>query len=809
MSVQITGLELLEEIGRGGMATVWKARQVTLDRVVAVKILGPKGGVSADDIARFQKEAKSAARLKHRGIIQVYDANAENGVYYFVMEFVAGYTVGDWVRRKGVLTPKDALTVADAVADALGYAWSQERIVHCDIKPDNVMVDIDGAVKVADLGIARSIHAIGTAADTEDVLGTPQYMAPEQARGAAVLDCRADIYALGAMLYHLVTGKLPFEGLDEQTIMEQQLVATIRDAMDVNRSVPKPLAWLLERMMAKDPANRHASWPDVRADIERVRKGHMPAGKQIAAGLSTMQRSKQRVPHQPVVSAELRRTAPDAGNPVLKVLAGTGIALLVVVLVLVVLNANKGSGMLPSGRHAVPQTDHAPNRQEQRTESAQRLFLAAQAWQSAHSEQFDEVILRLEEVVREGQGTRFERFAADAAEKVRERKRQAVAGVLAGLDSRAAPLLSAQDYAAAAGVYTNYTGTLVVETARDRSARAQAALARASVARDQRTAAAADEIRQLVVNAVFEEGLQQALVLLRARVSQQAGLTNVAGVAAMQDALRRATAALDGLLASYAADCGKTITLDLVKGPVRCTISSVRGPRVEADEWLGTANATRTFFFTVDDLSPREVLTRLGSDDRPDVALVKGSIACRSKAWQYAKVYFAKSDPSLRESLLAHLETVERQTQNEAAEADLRRLLSGYGLNVGLEPVTEWPAKLRTVRLTLDKALEMPAVVTAFRQRHGHTAFGREADQVLQVLETAAAEIVEAARAAEAAKAAAREAKGSDPFGVDAGAGDGGERPRREDGRVFPRVREEGRDRLPRGGQRDNAPLDV
>ncbi|MDD4872570.1 MAG: serine/threonine-protein kinase, partial [Kiritimatiellae bacterium] len=206
--LQITGFEILECLGQGGMATVWKARQLSLDRIVAIKVLSSRMARDVADIERFLKEAKSAAKLKHSGIIQVYDVNAENNQYYIVMEYVAGYTVGDWLRRKSILSEEDALLVVDSVADALDYAWNKESIIHCDIKPDNIIIDSDGTVKVADLGLARTISAMSTRQEDEYVMGTPAYMSPEQARGDGDLDCRADIYSLGAMLYHLVTGKI-------------------------------------------------------------------------------------------------------------------------------------------------------------------------------------------------------------------------------------------------------------------------------------------------------------------------------------------------------------------------------------------------------------------------------------------------------------------------------------------------------------------------------------------------------------------------------------------------------------------------
>ncbi|MEI8354199.1 MAG: serine/threonine-protein kinase, partial [Lentisphaerota bacterium] len=150
-ALHIPGFEMIEKIGQGGMAVVWKARQISLDRIVAIKVLSAQYKRDAADVQRFQSEAQQAAKLKNAGIVQVYDTGVVKGVYYIVMEYVAGYTVGDWVRRKGALSEKDALQVCEHVAKALEYAWQRAGIIHCDIKPDNVILDADGSVKVADL----------------------------------------------------------------------------------------------------------------------------------------------------------------------------------------------------------------------------------------------------------------------------------------------------------------------------------------------------------------------------------------------------------------------------------------------------------------------------------------------------------------------------------------------------------------------------------------------------------------------------------------------------------------------------------
>ena len=207
-------------------------------------------------------EARVAARLKHQVIVQVYDfgQSKTDSRYYFIMEFISGYSVGDWIRRKNHISDADALVVAQSVAEALRYAWNKSRIVHCDIKPDNIMVDGDGTIKLTDLGLAQAVGNVHTYTNQDGetlVMGTPNYMAPEQVRGETSMDCRTDIYALGASLYHMVSGHLPFMEADGGAAMELQIKYYVQDPRKINPAVSAGMTRLIEKMMMKKPDLRH------------------------------------------------------------------------------------------------------------------------------------------------------------------------------------------------------------------------------------------------------------------------------------------------------------------------------------------------------------------------------------------------------------------------------------------------------------------------------------------------------------------------------------------------------------------------
>ena len=203
-------LEILELLGRGGMGAVYKARQKHLDRLVAVKILPPDIGRDPSFAERFAREAKSLARLNHPSIVGVYDFGHADGLYYFIMEYIDGTNLRRMIEGHR-LAPREALAIVPQICDALQFAHD-EGIVHRDIKPENVLVDRRGRVKIADFGLAKLVgraEADRTLTGTNQVMGTPHYMAPEQVEDPQHVDHRADIYSLGVVFYEMLTGELP------------------------------------------------------------------------------------------------------------------------------------------------------------------------------------------------------------------------------------------------------------------------------------------------------------------------------------------------------------------------------------------------------------------------------------------------------------------------------------------------------------------------------------------------------------------------------------------------------------------------
>lgn len=263
------GYEILEVVGSGGMGKVYRARQISMDRIVALKVLHKHLTNDSAFVEQFVREARAAGRLDHSNVIHVYDVGKTDDTYYFSMEFVEGVPVSRLLER-GPLPLRQAVDIVLAIAQALLYAHNQ-GIVHGDVKPHNMMVGESG-VKLADLGLARSLSHPDELRNHEPrrAWGTPKYMAPELARGQSRSPA-TDIYSLGATLYHMLTGRAPFTGSDPREILRKVVHEPLRPVRELNPDVPVPLALVVEKMLAKTPEERQLSMRQVIDDLVEAR----------------------------------------------------------------------------------------------------------------------------------------------------------------------------------------------------------------------------------------------------------------------------------------------------------------------------------------------------------------------------------------------------------------------------------------------------------------------------------------------------------------------------------------------------------
>jgi eukaryotic-like serine/threonine-protein kinase len=766
--IQITGFEMLEKLGEGGTASVWKARQVSLDRMVAIKVLAPRFANDPDDVEMFRREAQQAAKLKHPGIVQVYDAKTENGLCYFVMEYVAGYTVGDWVTRKGRLGEKDILLLAECIASALDYAWEGSRIIHCDIKPHNVMLDDDGTVKVTDLGLARTINAMNATVESEYVLGTPAYMSPEQVTGQADIDFRADIYSLGAMLYHLSTGQIMFHSEPDDRVMELQIEGTVQAPHDLNPDLSKPFCSLIEKMLAKAPENRPASWKEVIKDIGRVKKRLRPIGCLQDGQASSVQPSVHRTEHT-VQRSSPAKTKP--GPPVGKWVAVAAAVLAVAVLACFVgrgphkpaadkratlklpterVSDNRGVEAEQEQAHAATPVEAHPPRPApaNREVEAKQKYDNAASWVEANPTRFKAGIDRFETVAIETRGTQYAPMSSEQARELKRIWDREIENVMVRLKNDSAPHIDGGDLLRAATLYETYNGAYRKDTESERLKIASQLHTRHETLNAQKEAAAEHSLRKYedtageLADLLLTQGIAPALELAKQAMYDEELANYRKEFTAFFTCLESASTTDGTILESFDAQRGKVVSVEFTAGRKPLSIVEVRDGMVYARQQQGSGLAVLTIAFGVEKLSTKERLGRMGDDSKPDVALVKGLMATSAGSETYAKAFFSKTHPLIANRLMALLEGRASARLDTDAKEALMKGLADLGIKV--DPTFDqgaWTTAIEKAPLTDAAAKRASEFADSYTSRYGNSRFYEHASAVVESLAQAEARV--------------------------------------------------------------------
>lgn len=285
--------EIVEKVGVGGMATVYKAKCRLLNRNVAIKVLKDEFANDSEFIKRFQVEAQSAASLSHPNIVSIYDVGNEDNLHYIVMELIEGKTLKEIINENGRLPWKEATNIASQIASGLMKAHSN-HIVHRDIKPHNIIITKDGVAKVTDFGIAKAvsnstINAFGS------TVGSVHYFSPEHARGGYT-DEKSDIYSLGVVLYEMVTGKLPFDGNEPVSIALKHIQETPVEPIEINKEIPMGINNIIMKAMAKDISMRYQSASELHSDLEKILKNPAESTETVVRIRAQEEFPTQRIP---------------------------------------------------------------------------------------------------------------------------------------------------------------------------------------------------------------------------------------------------------------------------------------------------------------------------------------------------------------------------------------------------------------------------------------------------------------------------------------------------------------------------------
>jgi eukaryotic-like serine/threonine-protein kinase len=267
MPERMGDFKIIKKLGQGGMGAVYLAHQESLDRQVALKVMAPAVAARPNFVERFYREARSMAKLDHPNIVRGFAVGEANGQHYVAMELIDGKSMQDWLDKQGKLSVGDALHVAIKACDALQHAHDL-GLIHRDIKPDNMLVTSKGVVKISDMGLAKQVDEDNSMTQSGTGLGTPFYMAPEQARNAKHVDARSDVYALGSTLYHFLTGTYPFKGESTLELIMSKEKGQFPTARRLNPEVPERLTLMIDKSLQKDPKHRYQSCADMMRDLE-------------------------------------------------------------------------------------------------------------------------------------------------------------------------------------------------------------------------------------------------------------------------------------------------------------------------------------------------------------------------------------------------------------------------------------------------------------------------------------------------------------------------------------------------------------
>ncbi|MBN1865275.1 MAG: protein kinase [Victivallales bacterium] len=669
--VTIGSFVLEKLLGFGAMGEVWLAQQPTMDRKVALKLLSREFTMDSQFVDRFLKEVRVSAKLDHPNIITAFDAGHDKDIYYLAISYVEGTDLDQRLAELGVIPEKEALRITSEICSALCYAWNDFKLLHRDIKPSNIMLDRKNSAKLMDMGISKMANEEAQLTMTGTVIGTPYYMSPEQGMGERDIDCRSDIYSLGATLYHLVTGSLPFEATTAVGIISKHITEPLPPPQNANPNLSDTCAALLEIMMAKRPDDRQQTWEEVIEDIRLVIGGKMPTSKRRPGpGDSVIMRAvedkdipdnaKPTVimpePDAPPVVASATQSAPPLQPPLPPAKKSTAviIAALSAAAVLAIVAAGifilrekpeapvssfldddipeppRMSEDKPSPRPAPAEIPADPQ-----TDQFLEMWNLASSYAQKNPENFDTAIRNFEEISHAASGTKYKMMANIEIDKLKNARDKAVSEVIASLGEKAEKHKGEQDYMSVAAVYESYDGKLAAETLDDRRRLAEEARAEGKRIAGQKRIEEEDKIRELrkrisaTMDLVVDGRMKEAYAAL-----ESAGQTHKIPEEISEPLLQIMTISRR-VAENFGKEKGNKVVIHTIDGPVEAVVKSVSGANVNIEEKTEKVTAQKRIHFSK--LTEEEIIQR--ADLSPQAsAIYRSLLMARAGNLQGAKV---------------------------------------------------------------------------------------------------------------------------------------------------------------------------
>lgn len=712
--VVVGGFKILKKVGTGGMGDVYLAQQQSMGRQVALKVLAADVVDNPTLLRQFVKEIVNQGALIHPHIATAFDSGRDGDIYYLAMEYVDGETLYTILKREAPLPESQAVDIARQVAAGLAYAWKRRQMIHRDIKPANIMINSEGEAKILDMGVSKSKAEMRAAeSTTQYMVGTPQYMAPEQFEGEENVDFRADQYALGATLYQMVTGRTPYSGKTFNDVLIQQSKGLAVSPRSLNPSLSKSVVRLIERMMAEKPEDRYESWEQLIADFDRVSAGGRSLLSPLEPSLSMVEsagrKSLLESATEPTLGAGVQ-----GDNPRLWI-AAVGVSLLLALLAGAMLLLSNSSvddavetpapvsgsdpvsvapvSVVPESQDESEQDVKDDAEYQRQLRDIENLYVFVEKQLKEHPNDYVENRKLLKQLYDDAFMAGYSKYkilAEQASQKLEVSYRHRVQEARTNLRNSYIKYHSAGEFEKALQLLSSYKGPFLPELSSRIAKWSQEAsedLQRSKEEAHAREQQASEGYEQLL------EEVAQLLVNerdLRTAQDQVATALNLYADTGVAENLRALSALLQAgrmresyVLNTFNADVGLQTNVELRSGTFDVMIMNVTNSMVSAQRQLAVGSVG--FDFTMQDLTLQEVFKRLSRVEGDEGAFICGMFALSQKNLAVAREKFLAIQHELGSHLLSNMPDIEPKSSKRAKYASGDQTLSWQAFESLLE----------------------------------------------------------------------------------------------------------------------------
>ncbi|MBM4153589.1 MAG: hypothetical protein FJ221_00960 [Lentisphaerae bacterium] len=732
--VTLGGFRIERLVGAGGMGEVYLARQLSMDRPVALKILAAHAR-SREDKERFIQEVRTLARLEHPNIVTAHEAGEDGGHLFLAMGYVNGEALDRRLASQGRIPEREALKIVRKVGKALEYAWSEHRLLHRDIKPGNILIDAHGEPKLVDLGLAHSVQSAESGrAEKPRAAGTPNYMSPEQAEGRDDLDCRSDIYALGATLYHTITGQLPYAADTPDETLRLKFAEPLPDPRSLNPQVTPSCVALLTGMLSHDRAERYSTWKELLTDVDRVLSGKPPAH----SALPGEHTNRVRLTAAEVQALQDSARSARRESPIKMILTVAATVLVVGGGIAVALWLRDRMETPPPTPHRTPQELAALKAEEDarvRLAALEARYRETLQFHEAHADDIPACVQRWKDLARDAERTEWGALAQKEIQKLARRAEEEAAKAYAALAASVQPLVEAGESDAAILKLEAYTGPYAAETLAQRTAEADRIRARAAAMAAERQSSAAkafDTARRDAIARLVKLDYAGALSSFET-ACRSGGLDPAAGECVRwRNTILAAQRQKDIVLESVRGDSGKTVELQLAGGPESWEITGIEGGAIQARRKVGGGYMARTIAYT--ELHLVEKYRRLERIPAPANRILQALLLMEAGNPAMARKTLEPSEDEVARALLDAMDTEARASAETTAERTLALLLKRLGIPEGTG-TAEAASRIRRTPFTAVDVQTLRAAAADFRRVHGGTSYAARTDEILLAIE--------------------------------------------------------------------------